>query len=453
MTQLSDQQLAGIDKIRDWHAGHSTFGNIPGSAFGADVFRLFGYAGTGKTTMAKEIPAALGLRNVRYGTFTGKAAHVLRSKGAQPVSTIHSAIYFPTTSLEAKAELAQAREELADLETLAEAVGKLGEDDPGRHELVTDAGWADVMEFGGALDETRERIPELEAAAKRMSWEWNPDSEWASADLIILDEVSMVNAKLATDIEAYGVPILVLGDPAQLPPVEGGGYYTNATPDHLLTEIHRSALDNPITAMATRVRESTSAGLGLTMDDMTPASIRHAMEHDQVLVWSNKRRWAMVKQIRALLGRPDGQVVAGDRIMCLTNNKDLAVFNGQQFEVLAAAPGTLGPSLTLRTEEGREVVIPVFAQGFEGREAQDQIKASGVGTRGGRMLATFSQVITVHKAQGSEWPRVYVVNETPAMMSMERRNAGAAAAIARGREWLYTAVTRAQESVTITAPR
>jgi exodeoxyribonuclease-5 len=432
MTQLSGQQLAGIDKIRQWYYGP----RLDGYDTLVRPFRLFGYAGTGKTTMAKEIPAALGLRNVRYGTFTGKAAHVLRSKGAGPVSTIHSAIYFPTTSLEAKAELAQAREELAELyEANRSEPGEPGE------------GWKqDVARLEAA-------IPELEAAAKRMSWEWNPDSEWSTADLIILDEVSMVNAKLATDIEAYGVPILVLGDPAQLPPVEGGGYYTNAQPDHLLTEIHRSALDNPITAMATRVRESTSAGLGLTQDDMTPASIRHAMEHDQVLCWSNKRRWAMIKQIRAVLGRPDGQVVAGDRIMCLTNNKDLAVFNGQQFEVLEATPGTLGPTLRLRTEDGREVMIPVFAEGFLGREQQDQAKASGAGMRGGRMLATFSQAITVHKAQGSEWPRVYVVNETPAMMSMARKNKGAAEAVAQGRQWAYTAITRAQESVTITIPR
>jgi exodeoxyribonuclease V len=72
MTQLAAQQLAGIDKIRAWYQAGLEAGWWP-------PFRLFGYAGTGKTTMAKEIPAALGLRNVVYGTFTGKAAHVLRT--------------------------------------------------------------------------------------------------------------------------------------------------------------------------------------------------------------------------------------------------------------------------------------------------------------------------------------------------------------------------------------
>jgi exodeoxyribonuclease V len=443
MTQLSAQQLAGIAKIQNWHRGAD-------GSFGADVFRLFGYAGTGKTTMAKEIPAALGLtgpKDVYYGTFTGKAAHVLRSKGAGPVSTIHSAVYFPTTNEAAKHALEAARATLTDLTALMDNwMGDETYEGIKGEELTKEGVAKRIAELGA-------EIPTLEANAKRVAWEWSPDSEWASASLIILDEVSMVSAKLAADVEAYGVPILVLGDPAQLPPVEGGGYYTNATPDHLLTEIHRQALDNPITALATRIRESQSVGLGLTRDDMTAASVRDAMQHDQVLCWSNKRRWAMISAMRQLLNRPKGEVVPGDRIMCLTNNKDLAVFNGQQFEVVHVAPGTLGPTLTVRTEEGAERVIPTYSDGFLGREMQDQAKHSGAGMRGNRMLATYAQAITVHKAQGSEWKSVYVVNETPAMMSMTRRKSGVDDAVSQGRQWLYTAVTRAQERVTITAPR
>jgi exodeoxyribonuclease-5 len=429
MTQLAAQQIAGIEKIKNWYeTSDHTFG-----AGLMNPFRLFGYAGTGKTTMAREIPRALGLRDVRYGTFTGKAAHVLRSKGATPVSTIHSAIYMPTTSEEAKQALRDAREEQDDLL----ASGVLGS------EPEADKRYAELTAL----------IPQLKADAQRLSWEFNPMSEWATADLIILDEVSMVNAKLATDIEQYGVPILVLGDPGQLPPVEGGGYYTNATPDHLLTDVHRQALENPVLALATRVRESKGAALGLTPDDVRPASIRDAMEHDQVLCWSNKRRWAMIDTMRQLWGRPRGEPVAGDRIMCLTNNKDMAVFNGQQFEVLQVTPGLGGPTMQVRTEEGAERSINAFADGFLGREMQDQAKQSGAGERGNRMLATFAQAITVHKAQGSEWDRVYVVNETPAMISMTARRQGSTLANEQARQWMYTAATRAREQLTITAPR
>lgn len=438
MTQLAAQQLAGIEKIRDWYDGKN-FHEIPDSAFGADVFRLFGYAGTGKTTMAKQIPDALGLKNVVYGTFTGKAAHVLRSKGAGPVSTIHSAIYMPTTNAEAREALAVARMELTELKDMGHRVS-----------ITSDA---QVLEEDRRIAELEALIPTLEANARRVSWEFNPMAEWGSADLIIVDEVSMVDFNLARDMEQYGVPILVLGDPAQLPPVEGGGYYTNAKPDHLLTDIHRQALENPITALATRVRESTDGRLGLTRDDITPVSVRHAMQHDQVLVWTNKRRWALIKAMRNLLNRPDGRPVAGDRIMCLTNNKDLAVFNGQQFEVLDFAEGTLGPTLTVRTEEGALRDIPCFADGFLGREMQEQAKRSGAGGKGGRMLATFAQAITVHKAQGSEWGSVYVVDETPAMVSMTARREGVSKANEQARRWLYTAATRARDTLTIAGAR
>lgn len=438
MIQLSAQQQAGIQKIQDWYDDNAKWtGSQMGQ--GSGIFRLFGPAGTGKTTMAKAIPEALGLHNVFYGTFTGKAAHVLRSKGAGPVSTIHSAIYMPTTSLEARAALSEARQELA--EEQARLSRSIASECP-------DTGAAEVR-----ITELEEALPELEANARRVSFEWNPESPWAGADLIMLDEVSMVNNKLAMDIEAFGVPIIVLGDPAQLPPVDGGGYYTNATPDFLLTEIHRSALDNPITALATRVRTSTGPNLGLTSDDMESASLARAMQHDQVLCWSNKMRWSMIKAIRNRLGRPEFEVVAGDRIMCLTNNRDIGVFNGEQFEVLEMFSGTLGPTLRVRTEAGAEKEIPVFQDGFMGRELQDQAKQSGSGGKGGRMLATFANAVTVHKAQGSEWGSVYVVNEVVKLMSSTKRKKGLDEAITEGRRWMYTACTRARQSVTITAPR
>jgi len=435
MTNLTAQQAAGIQKIRDWYQSAD-------GTFGADVFRLFGPAGTGKTTMAKAIPEALGIApdNVRYGTFTGKAAHVLRSKGAAPVSTIHSGIYFPTQDAEAVQRLRDAQAELADLTS-----------------IVTDP--ESTQEHAGHAQEEIERLeqtlPGLQADARRVSFELNAESEWASASLIILDEVSMVGPKLAQDIESYGVPILVLGDPAQLPPVDGGGYYTEATPDFLLTEIHRQALESPVLELATRVRLSTGDRLGLTPADLAPASVRAALKADQVLTWSNKRRWALITAMRKALERPAGQVVPGDRIMCLTNNKNLAVFNGQQFEVLEVQTGdSRGPVLRLLTDEDQERLIQVHPDGFQGQKEQQDAKDGGMGVRKGQpMLATYANAITVHKAQGSEWGHVYVVNETEDMMWASRQRRGKEAAIREARQWLYTAATRASDQLTITRPK
>ena len=61
---------------------------------GASIFRLFGYAGTGKTTLAKHIAKGVDGK-VLFAAFTGKAACVMRSKGCHGASTIHRLIYKP----------------------------------------------------------------------------------------------------------------------------------------------------------------------------------------------------------------------------------------------------------------------------------------------------------------------------------------------------------------------
>lgn len=434
---LSPQQEAAVKAVYDWYqeAGEaSEFG-------GTEVFRLFGYAGTGKTYTAAHIPDALGISNVVFGTYTGKAASVLRRSLDRygivaPVTTIHSAIYFPTTSAEAMQALRDAKEELKDL----------------REVIDPDEILDDVPVVAKRIAELEAKIPELEAATKRLRFEFNPDSHWSQADLIVLDEVSMVNAKLASDIEAYGVPILVLGDPAQLPPVEGGGYYTDRKPNVMLTDIQRQALDSPVTELATRIRISNGANLGMTGQDVRVRSLAEAMSADAVLCWTNKRRWSMIKNMRDRLGFPEGTVVPDDKIMCLTNNKDLAVFNGEIFTVLRSVPGTLGPTLTVLDENGNTRDIPVFGEGFLGQDKQDVAKKSGAGLRGGRMLATYAQAITVHKSQGSEWDRVYVVNETASMISALSRQ-GPNQAITQARQWAYTAATRASKEVIFTKPQ
>ena len=61
--------------------------------------------------------------------------------------------------------------------------------------------------------------------------------------------------QLGRDLQSFGTPILVLGDPAQLPPISGGGFFTEVEPDVMLTEVHRQAADNPIVRMSMIVRE------------------------------------------------------------------------------------------------------------------------------------------------------------------------------------------------------
>lgn len=152
-------------------------------------FYLAGYAGTGKTTLARHI-ADLQNGKVRYAAFTGKAAKVMRMAGCTGAQTIHSTIYHtewdPTT-------------------------GKV---------------------------ERHLRHPQT----------------FEDTSLFVVDEVSMVNEELGQDLLSFGVPILVLGDPFQLPPVEGAGFFTAAKPAAMLTEVHRQARDSAIIRLATGIR-------------------------------------------------------------------------------------------------------------------------------------------------------------------------------------------------------
>ena len=159
------------------------------------VFRLFGYAGTGKTTLARHV--AEGIRgDVAYGAFTGKAALVMRSKGCEGASTIHSLIYRP-----------------------------------------------------------KRKSAEEEDEEESFSFAINRESMASKARLIVIDECSMVDEDLGRDLLSFGKKTLVLGDPAQLPPVKGGGYFTETEPDVMLTEVHRQAAGNPIVRMSMDIRE------------------------------------------------------------------------------------------------------------------------------------------------------------------------------------------------------
>ena len=86
MTEFTPQQDAALQAVAGWMKAK------PGSNGTPQVFRLFGYAGTGKTTLATHIADDVD-GEVKFAAFTGKAASVMRGKGCRGASTIHSLIY------------------------------------------------------------------------------------------------------------------------------------------------------------------------------------------------------------------------------------------------------------------------------------------------------------------------------------------------------------------------
>ncbi len=337
------------------------------------VFRLFGYAGTGKTTLARHLAEDVD-GDVLFGAFTGKAALVLRSKGCADASTIHSMIYRTRESDE-----------------------------------------------GGPL------------------FVLNPQSPAAKADLIVIDECSMVDEELGRDLLSFGVPVLVLGDPAQLPPVKGGGFFTGAEPDTMLTEVHRQARDNPIVRMSIAVRTGERLERG-TFGNSRVISRREissddVMQADQVLVGLNRTRRLYNGRIRQLLGYRDHYPAVGEKLVCLRNDKSKGLLNGGTWTVdtLRTPRGDL-IRMDVRSDDDprrSSVEVAVLKTFFEG--AEEEIPYA---LRRDSDEFTYGYALTVHKAQGSQWDDVTLFDESYAFREHRDR-------------WLYTALTRAAERVTV----
>lgn len=346
------------------------------------VFYLAGFAGTGKSTIAKALVEQSGKRWL-FAAFTGKAAHVLKQKGCSDAGTIHSIIYRP-----------------------------IGEDDGTQ---PTFARWA--------------------------------SSPLNSADVagIVVDEVSMVDEHLGRDLESFGKKILVLGDPAQLPPVKGGGYFTNREPDALLTEVHRHAKESGVLRLATHIREGGSVrgftSYGGDVELVTRKTDREvrsqqALAADQVLVGRNKTRHDSNARYRQLTGRIDPLPYEGDRLVCLRNNHELGLFNGSQWIVVDSSPVKEDVArFELRSEDDDRRIFrdTAWLHHFLGRG--EELAKMGKACRSHAEF-DWGYALTVHKAQGSQWDRVLVVDESGAFRDDSRR-------------WLYTAVTRAAKHVAV----
>lgn len=423
LLSLASQQQTAVQRIEQWYQDGSS-----------QVFKLFGYAGTGKTTLAQHIVDRLGLEpeEVRYAAYTGKAAYVLRTKGCEDASTIHKLIYKPKGKC---------------YERLWKLQAQLVEETDG--------------------DKRKALQREIRAEEKNLQtpdFVLREDSPLQYASLLVLDEVSMVGYRIARDLLSFNIKLLVLGDPAQLPPVEGGGYFTDTTPDYLLTEIHRSALDSPVTRIATAIRHSTSydrtLGVPGADGDSGRTSFRSLLDFDQIITFKRHDRRQLVDVVRALQGRSGLLPQPGDQIIVLANNPDYGVYNGQEFTVTECEPHPKRDDVLCiqvsDDNENTEQSLDVLKMGFIDVQSERAVARLNKG-RGGPVAATFGQVTTCHKAQGSQWNRVLVFDQSAAFSGMTyhmkveglgHEEAAMVAAEAR-RQWLYTAVTRAARQVVI----
>ena len=362
------------------------------------VLRLFGYAGTGKTTLAKHL--AEGVSHVRFAAFTGKAAHVLQQKGCM-ATTIHSLIYIPKGKSAERLRLMEIK--FTEMEA----------EDEGREDLL-------------------QRIAEEKAALKAPHFVLNIDSPLLNTDLLVIDECSMVGDRMAQDLLHFGCKILVLGDPAQLPPVRGTGYFTEHKPDILLTEIHRQASGNPIIELATTVRCGGKLTLGKYGDSLITDELDadQALAADQIIVGRNKTRHAINRRMRNLLGFSGAVPNVGERLVCLRNDAEMGLLNGSLWSVQEVYDDADPVAMSVSPEDDKWMQDVLAHRGlFTGEEIDWW-------TRRDAQEFEYGYALTCHKSQGSQWDDVMVIDESECFRHDARR-------------WLYTAITRAAERVTV----
>ena len=258
--------------------------------------------------------------------------------------------------------------------------------------------------------------------------------------LVVLDEAPMLGAEVAQDLVSCGVKILALGDRHQLPSVGSEAYFGVREPDFLLTEVHRQASDSPIVAMATLVRSGGSLKIGNYGESRVISakkfSASEMLEVDQVLCGKNDTRHFLNNLYRKETGMKSHgwEPQPGERLICLRNNRDRGFLNGQMFSVDAqTSDGRDVTCMVKPVDYPDTIAVPISTpiEYYQGTDAylDWRIKKSCD-------EFCYAYAISTHKSQGSQWGSVLILDQSKVFREYAKN-------------WLYTALTRASEKVTV----
>ena len=365
---------------------------------------ISGYAGTGKSTLVKFIISALpGIdpdKDVVFTSFTGKATQVLQNKGNKHTLTLHKLLY----------------------------------------------------ESHPRPDGTFFRRPVAGIPFK----------------VVVVDEISMAPKTLIDLLMKYDVYVICLGDPFQLPPVDKNeDNHLLDNPHIFLDEIMRQAAESEIIQLTMKIRngEPIDNFKGkevqiLSRNELTTGMLTWA---DQVLVATNATRQSINNQMRELYDK-SGDPQDGDKVICCRNYWEDESLGGS-----ALVNGTIGH---LKNTYESFIKIPPFIDGkgqmiktinadflsetnelypmvhmdkkliLEGTKSLDFKTEYRLGKNKNMQHLipyefTYGYAITTHRAQGSEWEKVLVIEEKFPFNKEEHAR------------WLYTACTRASEKLVL----
>jgi exodeoxyribonuclease-5 len=363
---------------------------------------IAGYAGTGKSTLINFIIAALEVNpedEVAYITFTGKASEVLREKGCPNAMTAHKLLYY-----------------------------------------------SKQMPNGKFFYRSR---PSLEKDYK----------------VIVVDEVSMLPKDMWDLLLTHGIYVIACGDPFQIPPIDknqDNGILNN--PHIFLDEVMRQAKESDIICLSMDIREGKKINpfKGNDTQVFNKKDLCDGMYFwaDQILVSTNKSRHDINSYIRDDLGRGFEPEI-NDKVICLRNCWD--TLSEKQCDPLIN--GSIGTISAMHIESidyiimGQKITAPVLVTDLI--TSNDEYKNLHIDytalTTGEKFFNprqeyiirknkqnpelpiefNFGYAITGHRAQGSQWNKVLVLEESFPFDRIEHAR------------WLYTTVTRAAEKLTL----
>ena len=432
---ITNQQNQAIKAVSAWFKSFSP-------EFGTGThFSLEGFAGSGKSTILPYIIDACGLNQsqVAFCAPTGKAAKVMTSKlGGEVASTVHSLIYTPRAMK--TDQLLQQVQQLAS--TLEGAIRDGNLTDREMETLILQ------------LDVAKKELNRSFDQPDDLRFTLNMDSRVVRSRLIVCDESSMINEEMAADIKMFGVPVLALGDSAQIQPIEGSRGLLRDAPDFFLSEIHRQALENPIIAVATMAREGKRIKLGTygdtvrvieyKDDDVTTNTDSNAM----ILVGTNRKRWKLIKRIRKAFDCLAPYPMEGEPLIVCKNfrrNDALLYTNGEFVTCLEdhshMTEGQAYFTIRFEDEHGNAQRELAYQGLFESHKFKHPNKTTApkeaaYKSRMKHLNVDWGLAITVHKSQGSQWDEVVVHDESAVFRDQANNH-------------LYTAITRAVEKLTI----
>ena len=425
---------------------------------------VIGKAGSGKTVLLARLTQALeeagveivsgdyeGRRRKDRRTLailapTNKAASVLRHRSV-PATTIHRILYTPVYDPK--------------YEKIAEWLA--GSGDRPEVEGVTDV----ALDRAYASYQNNKSIPAaLAAAGLRGSdfitgWKRREDP----LDIGLVDESSMLDAKQFEDLQEIFPTLILFGDPAQLAPVnQSGAMVFDGLPEPrklILHRVHRQDSDNPILDLAHALSDPD-----LTFEGFE-AMVANAAERDDrviwaqrveadmmarspVLVWRNATRVRLIQAFRGAYNAPEDELLEGEPLICdgielpLKHRKkrlDLearGLIKGAQ--VIYLGPGRRAGFSRLHVIGAEEPQVSAASiVKIEKPDEEEPLIPFAA-----HMGATFlhGAAVTIHKAQGSQWPEVQVfAPDLYAAARMGRTEAGQPL----WKRLAYVAITRAEE--------